>query len=168
MEFYTRYGGVETTTPWRRPDDNTIREWRDELSFPLTDWYVVGNVVEKYSSTWDVDIFLIQDPLRSSLNDLSNQFTEMIETGLKKELLIDCAYMNKFYQDEWESVTKIRPDNQFYKKHRGSIQNPIYKADEVKQLHPQLWQYNYTKPHSNWYKGKERGYSFKGIPLSKF
>ena len=168
MKFYCKYGGVETHTPWKRPEDYRIREWRDELSFPLDDWYVVGNVVEKFSDTWDVDIFLIQEPLKHSLNGLSNMFTEMIETGFKKELLIDCAHMNKFYQDEWEVITKIRPDNQFYKEHRGRINNPIYKADEVEQLHPQLWQYKYTKPHDNWWKGRNRGYSFKGIPLASY
>ena len=168
MKFYCKYGGVETYTPWNRPDTDTIREWRDELSFPLDDWYVVGNVVEKFSPTWDVDIFLIQEPLKHSLNGLSNMFTEMIETGFKKELLIDCAYMDKFYQDEWEEIIKIRPDNQFYKEHRGRIYNPIYKADEQEQLAPHLWKFKYTKPHHNWHKGKERGYSFKGIPLASY
>lgn len=168
MKFYTRYGGITTTTPWNRPNTDIIREWRDELSFSLDDWYVVGNVVEKFSETWDVDIFLIQEPLRHSLNDLSNMFTEMIDTGFKKELLVDCAYMNKFYQDEWEEVKKIRPDKEFYKEYLGGIYHSVYEADEVKQLHPQLWEYKYLKPHNNWFKGKNRGYSFTGISLDKF
>ena len=168
MKFYTRYGGIETTTPWRRPEDNRIREWRDELSFPLDDWWVVGNVVEKFSPTWDCDIFLIQEPLRHSLNGLDHMFHEMIDTGFKKELLIDCAYMNKFYQDEWEEITKIRPDFEFYKEYNGGTYHSVYEADEVEQLHPQLWQYKYLKPHDNWWKGKNRGYSFKGIPLSAY
>ena len=168
MTFYAKYGGVETNTSWKRPEDSIIREWRDELSFSLDDWYVVGNVVEGFSDTWDVDIFLIQKTLRPSLNELSNMFTEMIETGFKKELLIDCAYMDKFYQDEWEEIIKIRPDKEFHKEWLGKKYHSVYEADEVKQLHPQLWEYKYNKPHDNWYKGKERGYSFKGIPLDKF
>ena len=63
---------------------------------------------------------------------------------------------------------KIRPDKEFIKEYNGGTYHSVYEADEVKQLHPQLWQYNYTKPHSNWYKGKKRGYSFKGMPLSEF
>jgi len=168
MTFYTRYGGVETNTPWNHPQNHIIREWRDSLSFSLADWYVVGNVVELFSSTWDVDIFLIQEPLKHSLNDLSNMFTEMIDKGFQKELLIDCAYMDKFYQDEWEETTKIRPDKEFYKEYLGGVYHSVYEADEVKQLHPQLWEYKYLKPHNNWFKGKNRGYSFTGIPLSQF
>ena len=46
MKFFTKYGGITTHTPWKRPTSKVIREWRDELSFDLTDWFVVGNVVE--------------------------------------------------------------------------------------------------------------------------
>ena len=168
MNFFTKYGGVTTHTPWSRPKKDTIKKWRDELSFPLNDWWVVGNVIEQYSPTWDTDIFLIQDPLKHSLNDLSDMFTEMIDKGFKHQLLIDCAYMNKFYQDEWEPVTKIRPDKEFYKEWHGGVYHSVYEADEVKQLHPQLWEYKYLTPHDNWYKGKNRGYTFKGVPLTKY
>jgi len=167
MNFFTRYGGVSTHTPWNRPDKDTIRRWRDKLSFDLNDWWVVGNVIEQFSPTWDTDVFLIQNPLKHSLNDLSNMFTEMIQKGFENKLLIDCAYMDKFYQDEWEPVTKIRPDKEFYKEWRGGIYHSVYKADEVKQLHPQLWEYKYLTPHDNWYKGKNRGYNFTGVSLNK-
>ena len=43
MNFFTKYGGITTHTPWKRPTSKVIREWRDELSFDLTDWFVVGN-----------------------------------------------------------------------------------------------------------------------------
>lgn len=168
MKFFAKYGGITTTAPWNRPTDNTIREWRDELSFNLNDWWVVGNVVERFSPTWDIDIFLIQDPLKCPLNDLSDMFTEMIQKGFQHKLLIDCAYMDKFYQDEWEEVRKIRPDKEFYKELNGVVYHSVYKADEVKQLHPQLWEYKYLTPHDNWKKGKDRGYNFTGISLNKF
>ena len=168
MKFYTRYGGITTTTPWNRPKDETIREWRDSLSFSLDDWYVVGNVVEKFSPTFDIDIILIQNPLKSHLNDLSDMFTEMIDKGFKNELLIDPCWMPEFYQDEWRPIRKIRPDCEFYKEWNGGTYYSVYEADEVKQLHPQLWEYKYLKPHKNWFKGKNRGYNFTGIPLSQF
>jgi hypothetical protein len=168
MKFYTRYGGITTTTPWNRPKDETIREWRDSLSFSLDDWYVVGNVVEKFSPTFDIDIILIQNPLKSHLNDLSDMFTEMIDKGFKNELLIDPCWMPEFYQDEWRPIRKIRPDCEFYKEWNGGTYYSVYEADEVKQLHPQLWEYKYLKPHKNWFKGKNRGYNFTGIPLDKF
>lgn len=168
MKFFAKYGGISTTTAWNRPDKDTIKRWRDELSFSLNDWWVVGNVVEQYSPTWDTDIFLIQNPLKHSLNDLSNMFTEMIQKGFEHKLLIDCAYMDKFYQDEWEPVTKIRPDKEFYKEWNNEVYHSVYKADEVKQLHPQLWEYKYLTPHDNWYKGKERNYNFTGVPLSEY
>ena len=168
MNFFARYGGISTTTAWNRPHKDTIKRWRDELTFSLNDWWVVGNVIEEFSPTWDVDIFLIQKPLKHSLNDLSNMFTEMMQKGFEHKLLIDCAYMDKFYQDEWEPVTKIRPDKEFYKEWNGEIYHSVYKADEVKQLHPQLWEYKYLTPHDNWKKGKKRNYNFTGVPLKDY
>ncbi len=161
MKFYCKYVGVETHTSWNRPSSDSVRRWRDSLSFDLTDWYICGNFIEEFSPTWDLDCIFIQESLQVPLNELSDMFTEMISKGFNKELLIDCAYMDKFYQDEWEEIIKIRPDNQFYKEHRGRIYNPIYKADEQEQLAPHLWKFKYTKPHDNWQKGKDRGYSFK-------
>ena len=168
MKFYARYGNCETTIPWNRPTAESVRTWRDSLSFDLTDWYIVGNFIEEFSPTFDLDCIFIQKPLQVPLNELSDMFTSMITIGFDNKLLVDPCFMPQFYQDEWEPITKIRPDNQFYKEHRGRIYNPIYKADEVEQLHPQLWQYKYTKPHDNWQKGKDRGYSFQGIPLSEY
>ena len=168
MKFYTRYGGITTTTPWNRPTDEQCIVWRDSLSFPLDDWYIVGNFIEEFSPTWDIDIILIQNPLRTHLNDLSDMFTEMIDKGFKNELLIDACWMPEFYQDEWRPIRKIRPDKEFIKHWNGGVYHDIYKADEVEQLHPQLWEYKYLKPHNNWYKGKNRGYNFTGIPLDKF
>ena len=168
MKFYTRYGGITTTTPWNRPTTEQCIIWRDSLSFQLTDWYIVGNFIEKYSSTWDIDIILIQNPLKTHLNDLSDMFTEMIDKGFKNNLLIDPCWMPEFYQDEWRPIRKIRPDKEFYKEYLGGVYHSVYEADEVEQLHPQLWEYKYLKPHNNWFKGKNRGYNFTGIPLDKF
>ena len=95
-------------------------------------------------------------------------FTEMIDKGFKKELLIDCAYMNKFYQDEWEEVKKIRPDKEFYKEYLVGTYHTIFGADKVEQIAPQLWRYDFYEPSKNWHKGKNRGYNFTGIPLDKF
>ena len=70
-----------------------------------------------------------------------------------------------------DAMAQLRSGSEYqpiYIEHRGRINNPIYKADEVEQLHHQLWQYKYTKPHDNWHKGKDRGYSFKGVRLNKF
>tara|TARA_R110000744_G_scaffold123243_1_gene228380 strand:+ start:78 stop:584 length:507 start_codon:yes stop_codon:yes gene_type:complete len=168
MKFYTRYGGVETHTPWKRPTSEALYTWRDSLSFPLTDWYIVGNFIEEFSPTWDIDIILIQNPLRTHLNDLSDMFTEMLTKGFANELLVDPCWMPEFYQDEWKPIRKIRPDKEFYKEWNGGIYNPVYKADEVEQLAPYLWEYKYLKPHDNYFKGKNRGYSFKGVRLNKF
>jgi hypothetical protein len=168
MKFYTRYGGITTTTPWNRPTTEQCIVWRDSLSFSLDDWYIVGNFIEEFSPTWDIDIILIQKPLKTHLNDLSDMFTEMIDKGFKNELLIDPCWMPEFYQDEWKPIRKIRPDFEFYKEWNGGVYHDIYKADEVEQLHPQLWEYKYLKPHKNWYKGKNRGYNFTGIKLDNF
>ena len=168
MKFFTKYGGISTRTPWKRPTPKVIREWRDELSFDLTDWFVVGNVIEQFSSTWDVDIFLIQKPLKHSYNDLSDMFSEMLIKGFEKELLIDCAYMDKFYQDEWEPVIKIRPDKEFYKEMHNGVYHSVYEADRMVQCGPQLYKYYYDNPHDNWYKGKSRGYNFTGVSLKNF
>jgi hypothetical protein len=168
MNFFARYGGVETKTPWHRPTKDKVIQWKQSLDCKLDDWYIVGNFIEEYSPTWDVDIILIQKPLKLSLNDLSNTFTEMITKGFEHKLLIDACWMPEFYQDIWREIIKIRPDNQFYKDWNGDIYNPTYTADKVEKIHPQLWQYEYHEPHDNWYKGKERGYSFTGIPLSTY
>ena len=66
MNFFTKYGGVTTKTPWNRPNKDTIRRWRDKLSFDLNDWWVVGNVIQEFSPTFDVDIILYQTPLKTS------------------------------------------------------------------------------------------------------
>lgn len=166
-KFYAKFGGVETHTPWWRPDDERIRRWRDSLSFDLTDWYIVGNVIEKHSLTWDVDIIMMQSDI-PPLSSLSRQFTEMISKGFTHELLIDCGWVNKFYQEEWQPLKKVRPDNQFYKEWREGIYHTHYIADVQKQIGEQLWYFEFNQPHHNWYKGKERGYKFSVIPLNKF
>lgn len=168
MTFKAKFGGVTTKTPWNRPTKEAIRKWRDTLSFSLDDWYIVGNVVEEFSDTWDVDIMLIQKPLKTPLNELSLQFKEMITKGFKHKLLIDCAFMPEFYQDEWQPISKIRPDDRFYKELNGEISNPIYTADDKERIGPQLWFFKYKKPHDNWNKGKDRGYNFTGIPLKEY
>jgi len=168
MKFFTKFGGVETTTPWNRPTKEKVIEWKQSLTCTLDDWYIVGNFVEGHSPTWDLDILLIQRPLKLSLNDLSKTFTEMITKGFEHELLIDCAWMPEFYQDIWREIIKIRPDDRFYKELNGGIYNPVYTADKVTKIHPQLWQYEYDKPHDNWFKGKNRNYNFTGIPLSTY
>ena len=92
----------------------------------------------------------------------------MIDKGFKKELLIDCFYVDKFYQDEWTPIRKIRPDFEFVKHWNGGIYHTVYKADKVEQIAPQLWRYDFYEPSKNWYKGKNRGYKFSGIKLDKF
>lgn len=168
MNFFTRYGGISTHTPWNRPDKDTIKQWRDKLSFDLNDWWVVGNVIEEFSPSWDTDIILYQTPLKTSLNDLSDMFSEMIQKGFEHKLLIDCAYVSEWYDKEWKPFYKIRPDKEFYKELKGSIYNPQYKADEVEQLGEHLYKFTFNKPYHNWYKGIERGYNFTGISLNKF
>lgn len=166
-KFYAKFGGVETNQPWDRPTDDVIRRWRDSLSFDLYKFYVVGNVVEKHSPTWDVDILLVQ-PEIPTLAGLSEHFTEMIEKGFNHRLLIDCAWINQFYQEEWQPIRKIRPDNGFKKFWNGQWYESQYTADEVHQIGEQLWYYEWNSPHDNWWKGKNRGYNFKGISLDKF
>lgn len=167
MNFYCKFGGVETNTPWNNPTDDKIREWRDSLSFDLTNWYLVGNVIERYSKTWDVDIMLIQ-PQAPRLDELSSNFTEMLTKGFNHQLLIDCAWMPEFYQREWRVIEKLRPDVRFEKLWNGEWYKSEYTADEVKQVHPQVWWFKWNSPHNNWKKGIERNYNFTGIPLNKF
>ena len=166
-KFYAKFGGVTTNTPWNRPTDESVRKWRDSLSFDLTNWYIVGNFIEKYSPTYDLDIMLIH-PHTPNLNTLSERFTEMIVKGFSHKLLIDCAYMDKFYQEEWQPIKKIRPDNKFEKFWNGQWYKSQYNADEVSQIGEQLWYFKWNSPHDNWYKGKERGYNFTGVPLKDY
>ena len=166
-KFYAKWGGIETHTPWWRPDPDRIRRWRDDLSFDLTHWYIAGNVVEKHSPTYDVDVLMI-NPQIPHLSSLSRHFTEMISKGFKWELLIDCGWVNNYYQGEWQPLKKIRPDNGFYKEWSGGIYHTRYDADVEKQIGEQLWYYEFNQPHFNWKKGKERGYKFSVIPLNKF
>jgi hypothetical protein len=166
-KFYAKFGGIETTIAWDRPTDDSIRRWRDDLSFDLTDWFVVGNVIEKYSPTWDVDLIYIK-PETPHLSSLSEVFSEMIGKGFTHKLLIDCAWMPEFYQDEWMPIKKIRPDVGFEKFWNGKWYRSQYTADVVKQIGEQLWYYEWNSPHPNWKKGKERNYNFTGISLNKF
>ena len=126
MKFYARYGGCNTTIPWNRPSSESVRRWRDSLSFDLTDWYICGNFIEEFSPTWDLDCIFIQESLQVPLNELSDMFTEMLTKGFDNKLLVDPCWMPQFYQDEWEEIIKIRPDNQFYKEHRGRINNLLH------------------------------------------
>tara|TARA_R110000796_G_C14332527_1_gene409319 strand:+ start:68 stop:565 length:498 start_codon:yes stop_codon:yes gene_type:complete len=165
MKFYCKWGGVETKQGWLRPKDEKIREWFNSINtdIPL---YLVGNVVEKHSPTFDVDIMVYKH--QPPLEELSNLFTECIRKGFEHELLIDIAYISEWYSIPFKPFYKIRPDKEFYKEYLGGIYHTVYKADKVEQLAPQLWRYDWYEPHSNYFKGLNRGYNFTGIPLNKF
>lgn len=165
MKFFCRYAGIETYQPWNRPDDYKIREWYNSLDTNL-DLYIAGNVVEKHSKTWDVDI-LVCNP-QPPLDVLSETFIECVRKGFQHKLLIDIAYVSEWYSKEWKPFYKIRPDKEFYKEYYGGVHHQIYKADEVKQLAPQLWRYDYHTPNKNYYKGLNRGYTFNRIKLENF
>lgn len=167
MNFYAKFGGIETNTAWNQPQDDSVRRWRDSLSFNLSNWYIVGNFIEKYSPTNDLDIILIQ-PNIPTLQTLSEHFSEMLSKGFTHKLLIDCCWMPEFYQDEWKPIKKIRPDNKFEKFWNGQWYKSEYTADKVNQIGEQLWLFEWNSPHDNWYKGKERGYNFTGVPLSDY
>jgi hypothetical protein len=164
MKFFCRWGGVETYQAWNRPQDEQIREWYKSLDIDIP-LYICGNVVEKHSPTFDVDIML-RDEI--PLDEMSEVFTHCITKGFEHKLLIDIAYISEWYSIPFKPFYKIRPDNQFYKEWNGGVFNPTYKADEVKQLAPQLWRFDWYEPHSNYFKGLNRGYNFTGINLDKF
>ena len=133
MKFYSKFGGVETNTSWERPRPDVVRRWRDSLSFNLKDWYIVGNFIEQHSPTWDLDLLLVQ-PNIPTLDTLSQHFTEMITKGFNHKLLIDCAWISEFYQEEWQPIKKIRPDNKFEKFWNGQWYKSEYTADKVNQI----------------------------------
>lgn len=60
MDFYYRYGPVDTTTPWNRPTWDAIYDWWEE--FKTTegvedyDFHIIGGVLYDMDNTWDVDI----------------------------------------------------------------------------------------------------------------
>ena len=164
MKFYCKWGGVETYQAWNRPQDEQIREWYKSLDVDIP-LYICGNVVEKHSPTFDVDIML-RDEI--PLDEMSEVFTHCITKGFEYELLIDIAYISEWYSIPFKPFYKIRPDNQFYKELNGGTYHTIYEADKVEQLAPQLWRFDWYEPHSNYYKGLNRGYNFTGIPLDKF
>lgn len=166
-KFYAKFGGIETTIPWQRPDDDRIRRWRDDLSFDLTNWWVCGNVIEKHSPTWDVDIIYL-NPHIPTLNRLSEVFSEMLMKGFTHQLLIDCAWVNHFYEKEWKPLKKIRPDNKFEKFWEGEWHRTNYQADVNQQIGEQLWYFEFNQPSVNWKKGIERNYKFNKIELNKF
>ncbi len=165
MKFYCKAGGVETKQPWLRPTDEKIREWYNSIDTDIQ-LYLVGNVVEKHSKTWDVDV-IVYNP-QPPLEDLSKLFTECITKGFEHELLIDIIYTSEWYSESFKPFYKIRPDKEFYKEYLGGTYHTIFNADKVEQIAPQLWRYDFYKPSKNWYKGKNRGYNFTGIPLDKF
>ena len=156
---------METYQAWTRPKDEQIREWYRTIDtdIPL---YLVGNVVEKHSPTWDVDVMVYKH--QPPLDVLSEVFTECITKGFEHNLLIDIAFISEWYSKPFKPFYKIRPDKEFYKEAYHGVYHSVYKADEVKQIAPQLWRYDWYKPHDNYYKGLNRGYNFKGITLNKF
>lgn len=165
MKFFCSWGGIQTHQPWTRPRDEQIRRWYDSLDTELQ-LYLVGNCVEKHSPTFDVDVMIYKH--LPPLDVLSETFTECIRKGFEHELLIDIAFISEWYSIPFKPFYKIRPDYQFYKEFNGGVYNPIYKADKVEQLAPQLWRYDWYEPHSNYFKGLNRGYNFKGVKLEHF
>ncbi len=162
MKFFARWGGVETTTPWNRPTDLQIRRWYDSLSTDLQ-LYLVGNVVEKHSPTWDVDVMIYKH--QPPLDVLSETFTECITKGLEHNLLIDIAFISEWYSKPFKPFYKIRPDYKFEKFYLGEWHRSEYKADKVTQIGKQLWRFDYDKPNDNYFKGLDRGYNFKGTKI---
>jgi len=164
MKFFCRWGGVETYQAWNRPQDEQIREWYKSLDIDIP-LYICGNVVEKHSPTFDVDIMLRDEV---PLDEMSEVFTHCITKGFEHKLLIDIAYVSEWYSIPFKPFYKIRPDKEFYKEWNGGVFHTIFNADKVEHIAPQLWRYDFYEPNKNWYKGKNRGYSFTGIPLSEF
>jgi len=165
MKFFCKWGGVTTTTPWDRPDDLRIRRWYDSLDTELQ-LYLAGNVVEKYSKTWDVDV-MICNP-QPPLDVLSETFTECITKGFEHQLLVDMFYISDWYSIPFKPYYTIRPDKEFYKEWNGDVYHRVYKADRIEQIGKQLWKFYFDKPSNNYYKGLNRGYTFKGIKIDKF
>ena len=164
MTFKCKWGGVISNQPWNRPKDETIREWYNALDIDIP-LYLVGNVVEKHSPTWDVDVILRDEV---PLDEMSEVFTHCITKGFEYKLLIDIAYISEWYSIPFKPFYKIRPDKEFYKELNGGTYHTIYEADKIEQLAPQLWRYDWYEAHSNYYKGLNRNYNFKGIRLDKF
>jgi len=172
MKFFCKWGGIETHQPWNRPEDVQIRRWYDSLDTELQ-LYLVGNVVEKHSPTFDVDVMIYKhqpplDVLSPPLDVLSETFSECIRKGFEHNLLIDIAFISEWYSIPFKPFYKIRPDKEFIKHWNGDVYHSVYEADKVEQIGEQLWRYDWQTPHENYYKGLNRGYTFKGIKIDKF
>ena len=165
MKFFCKWGGIETHQAWNRPDDLTIRRWYDSLDTDIQ-LYLVGNVVEKHSPTYDVDVMIYKH--LPPLDVLSETFTECITKGFEHNLLIDIAFISEWYSKPFKPFYKIRPDKEFCKEWNGGVYHSVYEADKVEQIAPQLWRYDWYEPHENYYKGLNRGYTFKGVKIDKF
>lgn len=60
MDFYYRYGSVETTVRWNRPSWDVLYEWWDEMKtvegVSDYDFHVIGGALYDIENTWDFDI----------------------------------------------------------------------------------------------------------------
>ena len=86
----------------------------------------------------------------------------------KDETIREWYNISEWYSIPFKPFYKIRPDKEFYKELNGGTYHTIYEADKIEQLAPQLWRYDWYEAHSNYYKGLNRNYNFKGIRLDKF
>lgn len=69
MDFYYRYGSVETNRKWDRPSWDVFYQWWEEAKtiegVEHYDFYVVGGCLFDIENTWDIDINIvgeIKDP----------------------------------------------------------------------------------------------------------
>lgn len=131
MDFYYRYGPVETTNPWYRPNWDVINAWWED--FKTTEgvedyeFHVIGGVLYDIDNTWDVDISITGNI--KNFKVLGNLLKHARQLGFDKyNLFIDIFW----YSSIDFCYENIVEDNiKYYLK--GTL-----KGDEVKVKHGEI------------------------------
>lgn len=97
MDFYYRYGTVETTIPWNRPTWEVFYQWWDEVKHlegvDDYDIYITAGALYDIKNTWDIDLIIlgvIRDP-----DVLCRMIHDFRDIGMNKyKIYIDPFWMN--------------------------------------------------------------------------
>ena len=155
-EFYAEFGGVSTTTPWKRPTLISVTDWWKEFSFEfgLEDYtvYLCGSFMEKTLGVYngfpnDLDVVLVGDI--PSYEKLGKLLRRGIEIGFDNKLLVDIFWSSDVYhphREKFSPFSVIRAGKTFVKSMNGVVEQINYIADEEYPLSGGLTQFVWYEP----------------------